>query len=153
MECPANCGCVFDTTKSLNSHLSQSQKCAWYQEYEKTAALDKLLQMEIQEEQLGGEFMQRQDEYQEELGEQAAEILQEFEEENDIFHFVHLEEEEEIGEAGSGPITKEYRSKLLERQLGVKLRVLDDEEGETQVVEEDPNAGFLVRMDPSLCDH
>ncbi|KAE9385748.1 hypothetical protein BT96DRAFT_1088744 [Gymnopus androsaceus JB14] len=35
-----------------------SQKCAWYREYEKKAALDKLLQMEIQEEQLGGEFMQ-----------------------------------------------------------------------------------------------
>lgn len=81
--------------------------------------------------------------------EQAGELLQEFEEDNDAFHFVHVEDEPQIGEAGPGPSTQARRDSMAERQLGGKVRKLDD--GDLVMFEvEHKIGGALIRMDQSL---
>ncbi|KAJ3833014.1 hypothetical protein F5878DRAFT_666038 [Lentinula raphanica] len=84
------------------------------------------------------------------LPEESADLLQELEEENDLFHFVRVEKEPEIGEAGPGPGTLAQRNALLERQLGAKLRTFDDTEEVEKVIEENEEAGHIIRMDHSL---
>lgn len=145
--CPAGCGRAFDTSQGRESHLTQSRSCSWWQTFQKSSALDKVLQADVEEEALGAEYMMRQDEHGELLGELAGDLLQEYEEDNNIFHFVDLDPL--IGQAGPGPSTEANR--LLERQLGVKLRTLDDDSGEDQqVLEWQEDAGVIIRMDESL---
>ncbi|KAJ3816286.1 hypothetical protein EV361DRAFT_813345, partial [Lentinula raphanica] len=115
MECPTHCGRVFDTQKALNMHLSQAKSCKWYRQFEKTAALDTVLQTEMEE----NTSMVREEEPL--LPAETADLLQELEEENDLFHF-----------------------------LGAKLRTFDDVEEGERVVEENTEAGVIIRMDTSL---
>lgn len=147
--CPANCGKMFQTAQALNSHITQARNCSWYRTFEKSAALDHLNSAVVQED-LGDELMQRESEGDLSLdSEQAAELLQEFEEEHDPFHFVPLEGDSAIGEAGPGPSTQAHRDRMAERQLGGKVRELDD--GDLSLFEvEHATGGVVLRMDPSL---
>ncbi|KAJ3964293.1 hypothetical protein EV361DRAFT_979394 [Lentinula raphanica] len=126
-------------------HLSQARSCRWYRQFEKTAALDNVLQTEIDE--MASMARAEEDLL---LPVESADFLQELEEENDLFHFIHLDREPEVGEAGPGPSTVSQRNTLLERQLGAKLRTFDDTEEVEKVVEENLEAARIIRMDPSL---
>ncbi|KAJ3832814.1 hypothetical protein F5878DRAFT_666227 [Lentinula raphanica] len=126
-------------------HLSQARSCQWYRQYEKTTALDNVLQTELDERA----SMAREEEDLL-LPMESADLLQELEEENDLFHFIRLEREPVIGEAGPGPSTSSQRNTLLERQLGAKLRSFDDMEDNEKIVEENLEAARIIRMDSSL---
>ncbi|KAJ3818974.1 hypothetical protein F5880DRAFT_1510524 [Lentinula raphanica] len=126
-------------------HLSQARSCRWYRQYEKTTALDNVLQTELDERA----SMAREEEDLL-LPMESADLLQELEEENDLFHFIRLEREPVIGEAGPGPSTSSQRNTLLERQLGAKLRSFDDMEDNEKIVEENLEAARIIRMDSSL---
>lgn len=77
-----------------------------------------------------------------------AELNQEWEEENNPFHFVELDSPEE-GIPGPGPSTSAYRESLLRGQLGSIPRSLDD--SETGSCEEPhPTGGVRIRMDETL---
>lgn len=142
--CPAGCGRFFQTSQGRENHLTQSGTCGWWRRYEKSAALDKVLES-VEEENVGVDYMVREGE--DDLAEQVGDWLQEFEEDNDIFHFIPLEPE--LGEAGPGPSTQ--ANQLLHRQLGTKLRTLDDNTGQPeQVIEWKENAGTVIQMDESL---
>lgn len=152
--CPAGCGRLFQTTKARESHVTQSQSCSWWRKYEKSSWTQELEATD--DEPLGPEYMERLEEEKEEeeeelvevhVGELEADLLQEYEEDHDIFHFVPLEPE--IGEQGPGPSTQANR--LLDRQLGTKLRTLDDNNIEDeQVIEWKKKAGTAIKIDKSL---
>lgn len=98
---------MFDTKKGLNSHLAQARSCKWYWTYQKTSALDHLNEPIVQDD-LGLEHMRMDTGDPDMDGKQVGEMLQEFKEDNDIFHFVCVEAEEvepQIGVAGPGPST------------------------------------------------
>lgn len=151
--CPADCGKNFDTAKGLNSHLSQARSCMWYRAFEKSNPAQ-FLSAPIVQDDGGEELMQRDGEENGTLGlndEQAGEFLQEMEEDNNVFHFVHLEGDPQVGEAGPGPSTQAHRDCMAERQLGGKARELND--GDLPMVEvEHLTGGALIRMDQSLHD-
>ncbi|KAE9389338.1 hypothetical protein BT96DRAFT_1070394 [Gymnopus androsaceus JB14] len=155
LTCPAGCGKVFGTSQARNSHITQAVSCSWYRTYEKTAALENILRssLTVVHNELGDEYMQREAEGDAVSGavssDEAGEALREFEEDNDIFHFVPLDRQLEIGEPGPGPSTQAFQQRLLERQLGAKVQVLDDEETQ-RVEEEHPTGGVCIRMDASL---
>lgn len=147
--CPANCGKSFKSQKGLASHLPQASSCAWYRSYEKSVPPE----IPIDQEDLpGNELMCRENEGDPGMvGEEVAELLQELEEENDPFHFVPLDTEPDFGVAGPGPSTQAHRDTLAERQLGGKIRTLDD--GDMSLFEEEhKTGGAVVRMDQSLHD-
>lgn len=82
-------------------------------------------------------------------GENAGELLQELEEENNPFHFIPLTEIPALGVAGLGPATQAHREWLADRQLGGKVRELDD--GDLSLFEVEHQAGgAIIRMDDSL---
>lgn len=142
---------MFSTDQGLNSHLSQARSCAWYRNFQKTTALEQF-NSAVEQEDLSIDLMQRAPETEgcEDLdAEQVGELLQEYEEDNDIFHFVHLEEQSANGVAGPGPSTQANRDRMADRQLGGRVRVLDD--GDLSMIEvEHPTGGALIRMDQSL---
>ncbi|KAJ3965372.1 hypothetical protein EV361DRAFT_810815 [Lentinula raphanica] len=115
MECPTHCGKVFNTQKALNMHLSQARSCRWYRQYEKTAALDNVIQTELD---VRASMAREEEDLL--LPTESADLLQELEEENDIFHFIP------------------------------KLRSFDDMEDEEKIVEENLEAARIIRMDSSL---
>jgi hypothetical protein len=156
--CPADCGRWFETDRSLNSHLNQAQSCKWYRSYQKSAAIESFT-TQLDQEALGDEYMEREisdtaldigDTTPEIADDEAGEILREFEEEHDIFHFVHVEQNQAaLGEAGPGPSTQAHRDSLADRQLGAKVRSFDTEDLKMFEVEH-PTAGARIRMDESL---
>lgn len=150
--CPAGCGRFFNTSQGRENHLTQSRSCSWWRVYEKSAALDKVQGVVEEEDLPGAAYMVREGEDHGEYNgedQQAGDVLQEYKEENDIFHFAPLIPE--IGEAGPGPSTQ--TNSLLERQLGTKLRALDDDSGENeQVIEWQEEAGAVKHMDSSVED-
>lgn len=143
--CPANCGKSFTTQKGLASHLTQAAACLWYRAFEKSVPLDAT----VDNDELGDELMRRDIEGELD-GEQVSELLQEFEEENDPFHFVPLDvDEPAVGVAGPGPSTQAHRDSLADRQIGGKVRSLDD--GDLTLFEvEHTTGGAVIRMDESL---
>jgi hypothetical protein len=149
--CPADCGRQFETDRGLNQHLNNSVSCSWYRTYQKTAAIENFT-AQLDEEELGEDWMQREidgEQPAEITNEQAGELLQEFEEDNDVFHFVRVDDPPEIGEAGPGPATQAHHEQMADRQLGTKVRSLDD--GDLRMFEQEhATAGCLVRMDTSL---
>jgi hypothetical protein len=156
--CPAECGRFFLTAQGRENHLTQSHTCSWYriaQESKKPGEPDGMkvnMDETIEVDDYQVEQYRAQLEEEERI---AGDLLQEYEEENDIFHFVPLIEPEpqvpEVGEAGPGPSTQSKR--LLEKQLGAKLRTLDDSSGESaQIFEWNEGAGAVIRMDSSIHD-
>lgn len=113
--CPADCGQWFNTDRSVNSHLNQARSCKWFRNYQKSAAIDNFA-AQLDQEDLGEEFMARENDGSDMLpeisDEQAGELLKEFEEEQDLFYFVHAEEEAVLGQAGPGPLTQVHRDSL-----------------------------------------
>lgn len=146
--CPANCGKSFHTQKGLTSHLTQSNSCSWYRSYEKAASVE----AQIDHDELSDDLMRRECEGDPDHdGELVGDWLQELEEENNPYHFVPLEPDSTFGVAGPGPSTQAHRERLSERQLGGKVRTLDD--GDLSLFEvEHHTGGALVRMDQSLHD-
>lgn len=143
--CPANCGKSFTTQKGLASHLTQAAACLWYRAFEKSVPLDAT----VDNDELGDELMRRDIEGELD-GEQVSELLQEFEEENDPFHFVPLDvDEPAVGVAGPGPSTQAHRDSLADRQIGGKVRSLDDSDLTLFEVEH-TTGGAVIRMDESL---
>ncbi|KAE9389231.1 hypothetical protein BT96DRAFT_947028 [Gymnopus androsaceus JB14] len=101
LECPAGCGKAFNTVQACNSHVTQARSCQWYHGFEKSTALDKVLELNanVDHEELGSNYMQMEDEGDPEAtDEQVGELLQEHEEENNFFHFVQLNPEPETVE-------------------------------------------------------
>lgn len=150
--CPASgCGRLFTTDRGLTQHLNNSSSCSWYRTYQKTAAIENF-SAHLEEEDLGEDWMEREIEDPPALeitDEEAGEQLQEYQEDNDIFYFVRVEDLPAIGEAGPGPVTQAHRERMADRQLGGKARSLDD--GDLSMYEQEhPTAGRLVRMDTSL---
>ena len=144
--CPADCRKSFKTQKGLGSHLTQASSCLWYRAYQKSVPLE----TPIDQDDLANvdELMRRDDEVPEVSGEEAAEFLQELEEDNNPFHFVPVEEVP-FGVAGPGPSTQAYRDRLADRQLGGKARELDD--GDLSMFEvEHSSGGAVIQMDDSL---
>lgn len=144
--CPADCGKSFRSQKGLSSHLTQASSCLWYRAYQKSVPFETT----IDQDDLGNvdELMRRDDEG-DLSGEDAGELLQELEEENNPFHFVPLTEIPALGVAGPGPATQAHRDRLADRQLGGKVRELDD--GDLSLFEVEHQAGGdIVRMDDSL---
>jgi hypothetical protein len=149
--CPAGCGRIFLTSQARESHLTQSQNCAWWRKYQKSAQWKEELEAAAEIEALGPKYMARLEEEEEEEKERVGNLLQEYEEDHNIFHFVPLEEPEQpkIGEAGPGPNTQANR--LLEKLLGAKARTLDDNSGEdAQILEWNETAGVIIATEPSL---
>lgn len=146
--CPADCGKSFKTQKGLSSHLTQASSCLWYRAYQKSVPPDTT----IDQDDLANvdELMRRHVEGDVDItGEDAAALVQELEEENNPFHFVPLEEVPPTGVAGPGPSTQAYRDRLADRQLGGKVRELDD--GDLSMFEvEHQDGGAVIRMDDSL---
>lgn len=88
--CPASCGRQFETDRGLNQHLNSSASCSWYRTYQKTAAMENFA-AQLEEKELGEDWMQQDidgAQAPEITDEQAGELLQEFEEDHDIFHFI-----------------------------------------------------------------
>ena len=152
--CPADCGRWFDHDRGLNSHLNQARSCMWYRSYQKTAAIESFA-TQLDKEDLGEEFMAREigdagDQLPPEISDrEAGELLQEIEEENDIFSFVPMEEDVLVGQAGPGPATQAHRASLANRQLGAQVRTFGAEDLKMFDVEH-PTAGACIRMDESL---
>lgn len=152
--CPADCGRWFDTDRALNSHLNQARSCLWYRSFQKSAAVDKFT-AQLEQEDLGEEFMARdisgdRDLRPEISNDEAGELLQEFQEEHDVFYFVPIQEEPApLGQAGPGPSTQAYRDSLANRQLGAKVRTFPTEDLSMFEVEH-PTGGSRIRMDESL---
>ncbi|KAF9040331.1 hypothetical protein BDP27DRAFT_1244635 [Rhodocollybia butyracea] len=116
--CPADCGRWFDFDRGLNSHLNQSRSCAWYRSAQKLAAINNFTaQLDQEDLEIHGA-----DPPAEISNGEAGELLQEIEEEHDIFYFIPLEEPP-LGQAAED-------LKLFEV--------------------EHPTAGACIRMDESL---
>lgn len=119
-------------------HLSKSTKCAWYHK----GKLADLGPLDLEGE--GGEMhIQEEQTTNEEEEEDPEEVLEDLE--DDLFHFLPLPVEEDvgpeqgIGEAGPGPSTMAAGSS----------RLLDDNE-DTRTTDEHPSAGKIIRMNKSL---
>lgn len=146
--CPADCGKSFKTQKGLGSHLTQASSCLWYRAYQKSVPLE----TSVDQDDMTNvdELMRRGDDGGSDMaGEEAAALLQELEEETNPFHFVPVEDVPATGVAGPGPSTQAYRDRLADRQLGGKVRELDD--GDLLMFEvEHQDGGAIIRMDDSL---
>lgn len=137
----------------MNSHLTQAVSCQWYRQYSKTPAEyldDAVEQFDLNDEgDVEANVLEGRSGDMEMAGEGVGELLQELEEENDVFHFVRLDEVLPMGEAGPGPSTQAHRDRMADRQLGAKVRSLDD--GDLSLVEvEHRSGGAVIRMDESI---
>lgn len=152
--CPANCGRSFASDRAINSHLTQAVSCQWYRQFSKTPVEhldDTVEQFDLDDEEGTETIRSSSGELGESSidGEGAGEMLQELEEENDVFHFVRLDEALPMGEAGPGPSTQAHRDRMADRQLGARIRSLDD--GDLSMFEvEHRSGGAVIRMDDSL---
>jgi hypothetical protein len=130
--CPADCGCWFDHDRSLNSHLNQARSCMWYRSHQKSATIENFT-AQLDQQDLGEEFMEREigGNISPEISDgEAGELLQEIEEENDLFYFVHMNNDEPValGQAGPGPSTQAHQDSLADCQLGAKICTFDAED-------------------------
>jgi hypothetical protein len=166
--CPA-CLKSFTTKKGCTSHLRSSASCSWYRK-ERLAELPRLAPLDLEGEggeveildytegSFGGSDIEGDWDVlgrDSDLDQEAADLMDDFEDDDDLFHFIplpstppaQLEPAVDVEEAGPGPSTITASEDTAARRL--HQRQLDDDD-DTRVEEEFEGAGSVTRMNETL---
>ncbi|KAK1220794.1 hypothetical protein PQX77_016416, partial [Marasmius sp. AFHP31] len=131
--CPS-CHRFFDTEKSRNSHLHQARTCKGWLAYSKTRAVEEPSDMPLDE---PGSHL-----------EDFEAVAHEYEEANDLFHWMDAGMDVGLGEAGPGPATVQA-TRGLKKMLASIPHSLDLQE-DPMHFESHAKGGKVIRMSQTL---